>query len=68
VGGWGQTGQPFGVPVFVVTRSAPGGWPREDAPVPFTFVTDGAESAVHQARATAGDGWVGVASRGSERP
>jgi dihydrofolate reductase len=57
-GGWGGT-HPWGVPVFVVTHSVPEGWPREDAP--FTFVTDGVERAVEQAKATAGDGWVGVA-------
>ncbi|MGH2637004.1 MAG: dihydrofolate reductase family protein [Actinomycetota bacterium] len=60
VGGWGETGQPFGeIPVFVVTHAVPEGWPREDRPM-ITFVTDGVESAVEQARAAAGDGWVGV--------
>jgi dihydrofolate reductase len=61
IGGWGDHGHPFGVPVFVVTHSVPEGWPREDAPVPFTFVTDGVERAVEQAKATVGDGVVGVA-------
>jgi dihydrofolate reductase len=60
IGSWGERGQPFGVPVFVVTHSVPAGWPREDAPVPVTFVTDGVERAVAQAKAVAGDGWVGV--------
>lgn len=55
--GWGGT-NPWGVPVFVVTHSVPDGWPRDDAP--FTFVTDGLESAVAQAKAAAGDGWVEV--------
>jgi len=50
---------PWGVPVFVVTHSVPDGWPREDRP--FTFVTDGVESAVRQAKAVAGEGRVGVA-------
>jgi dihydrofolate reductase len=59
VGGWGETGQPFGdVPVFVVTHTVPDGWPREDKPI--AFVTDGVESAVEQAKAAAGEGWVGV--------
>jgi dihydrofolate reductase len=49
------------VPVFVVTHDVPQGWPREDAPLPITFVTDGVEHAVAQAKATAGEGWVGVA-------
>ncbi|MGH8905398.1 MAG: dihydrofolate reductase family protein [Egibacteraceae bacterium] len=49
---------PMGVPVFVVTHEVPAGWPRADAP--FTFVTDGVESAVEQAKAVAGDRTVGV--------
>ncbi len=55
--GWG------GVPaagdhVFVVTHEAPTDWPFPDAP--FTFVTDGVESAVERARALAGDRDVSV--------
>jgi len=46
--------------VFVVTHTVPEGWPREDAP--FTFVTDGPESAVRQAQAVAGDKVVAVAT------
>jgi dihydrofolate reductase len=61
VGRWGEHGHPYGVPVFVVTHAVPEGWPREDAPLPITFVTDGVERAVAQAKATAGAGWVGVA-------
>ena len=53
--GWGGA-HPLGVPVFVVTHRPPDGW--DDAP--FTFVTEGIESAVSQARAAAGDGIVGV--------
>lgn len=55
--GWNGK-HPFAVPIFVVTHSVPDGWPREDAPV--TFVTDGVESAVEQAKASAGDRVVGV--------
>jgi dihydrofolate reductase len=58
-GGWGGR-HPADVPVFVVTHSIPEGWPRDDAP--FTFVTGGIESAVAQAKATAGDKMVAVAS------
>lgn len=58
--GWGGR-HPLDVPVFVLTHSVPEGWPRPDAP--FTFVTDGLESAIAQAKATAGDGWVGVGSK-----
>ncbi len=56
--GW-EGSHPIGVPVFVVSHSVPDGWPRDDAP--FTFVTDGLESAVAQAKAVAGDKTVGVA-------
>jgi dihydrofolate reductase len=57
--GWGGS-HPIGVPVFVVTHRVPDGWPRDDAP--FTFVTDGLESAVAQAKAVAGAKMVAVAS------
>jgi dihydrofolate reductase len=58
-GGWGGR-HPVDVPVFVVTHTVPDGWPRDDAP--FTFVTDGIESALAQAKATAGEQVVAVAS------
>jgi dihydrofolate reductase len=55
--GWG--GRPrLGVPAFVVTHTVPQEWVYEDSP--FTFVTDGVESAVEQARAVAGDKNVAV--------
>lgn len=57
--GWGGH-HPTGVPVFVVTHTVPEGWPREDAP--FTFVTEGVASAVAQAKASAGDKVVAIAS------
>ncbi|MEV7040303.1 dihydrofolate reductase family protein [Amycolatopsis sp. NPDC051061] len=57
--GWGGQ-HPMGVPVFVVTHEAPADWPHPDAP--FTFVTDGIESAVEQAKKIAGDKNVAVAS------
>jgi dihydrofolate reductase len=56
-GGWGGR-HPMDWPVVVVTHSVPEGWPRQDAP--FTFVTDGIERAVEQAKALAGDKVVGV--------
>jgi dihydrofolate reductase len=56
-GAWGGN-HPMGRPVVVVTHHVPQGWPREDAP--FTFVTDGIESAIEQAKALAGDKVVGV--------
>jgi dihydrofolate reductase len=59
--GWGGN-HPLGRPVVVVTHQVPEGWPRDDAP--FTFVTDGIEQAVEQARAIAGDKLV-VANGGT---
>ena len=50
--GWGGS-PPLGVPTFVVTHSVPQEWVYQGSP--FTFVTDGVESAVEQARAVAGD-------------
>jgi dihydrofolate reductase len=55
--GWGGR-PPLGVPTFVVTHSVPQEWVYEGSP--FTFVTDGLESAVEQARAVAGDMNVAV--------
>lgn len=57
--GWGGN-HPMGVPVFVVTHTIPTGWPRADAP--FTFVTEGVESAVAQAKAVAGEKIVAIAT------
>jgi len=59
--GWGGR-PPLGVPTFVVTHTVPQEWVYEGSP--FTFVTDGVESAVEQARAVAADKnvAVGVAS------
>jgi dihydrofolate reductase len=56
-GGWGGK-HPLDVPVFIVTHTVPREWNYEGSP--FTFVTDGLESAVEQARAVAGDKDVGV--------
>jgi dihydrofolate reductase len=55
--GWGGK-HPLDVPVFVVTHTVPQGWVYEGSP--FTFVTDGLESALEQAKAIAGDKDVGV--------
>jgi dihydrofolate reductase len=48
----------MGVPAFVVTHSVPWEWIYEGSP--FTFVTDGVESAVEQAKDVAGSKDVGV--------
>src|ERR671921_1892856 len=55
--GWGGS-PPLGVPTFVVTHTVPQEWVYEGSP--FTFVTDGLESAVEQAREVAGEKDVGV--------
>jgi dihydrofolate reductase len=55
--GWG--GSPaLGVPTFVVTHTLPQEWVYEGSP--FTFVTEGVQSAVEQAKAVAGDKDVAV--------
>jgi dihydrofolate reductase len=56
--GWGGS-HPLNVPIFVVSHSIPEGWPRHDAP--FTFVTDGVESAIEKAKKVAGEKMVIVA-------
>ncbi len=48
---WG--GHPPGTPCFIVTHSVPQEWVKEGSP--FTFVTDGVESAIRQAKEAAGD-------------
>jgi dihydrofolate reductase len=56
--GWGGR-HPLDVPVFVVSHTVPQEeWVYERSP--FTFVTDGLESALEQAKALAGDKDVGV--------
>jgi dihydrofolate reductase len=49
---WGGK-HPLNVPAFIVTHNVPQEWEVE--PPPFTFVTDGVESAVEQAKQAAGD-------------
>lgn len=48
-------GYEFQVPLFVVTHHAPEKKPKENDQLTITFVTDGIESAVKQAKAAAGD-------------
>src|SRR4029453_4088644 len=59
--GWGG-GHPLGEPAFVLPHSVPQEWANKGSP--FTFVTDGLESAVAQAKAAAGDKDVGVGAAG----
>ncbi len=58
-GGWGGN-PPGGGPCFVVTHTVPQEWVKEGSP--FTFVTDGVESAIRQAKKAAGDKNVAVSS------
>jgi dihydrofolate reductase len=62
--GWWGEDPPYHTPVFVLTHH-----PREPLPMQggttFTFVTDGIESALEQARAAAGDGDVAIAGGAS---
>ena len=51
---------PGGWPCFIVTHAPPREWVKADSP--FTFVTDGVESALLQAKAAAGEKDVAVAS------
>jgi dihydrofolate reductase len=53
--GWGGR-HPLGMPIFVVTHEPPKEWPHPG----FTFVTDGVESAIEQARKAAQGKNVGV--------
>jgi dihydrofolate reductase len=55
--GWGGR-PPLGVPTFVVTHTVPQEWVYEGSP--FTFVTEGVEDAVEQARAVTGEKDVAV--------
>ena len=55
--GWGGN-PPLGVPTFVVTHTVPQEWVYEGSP--FTFVTDGVQSAVERAKEVAGDKDVAV--------
>src|SRR5918997_1958935 len=57
--GWGGN-PPLGVPTFVVSHTVSQEWVYEGSP--FTFVTDGVESAVEQARAAAGEKDVAVSA------
>ena len=56
---WGGHGPVPGLPLFVLTHRAPAEVPEPS--VPYTFVTDGIERAVEQAKAAAGDRYVALA-------
>lgn len=50
----------YQVPIFVLTHKPPQKHPKESADLTFTFVTDGIESAIQQAKAAAGEKEVNV--------
>jgi dihydrofolate reductase len=56
---WGGDGPVPGRPLFVLTHNVPAEVPETS--VPYTFVTDGIQSAIEQAKAVAGDRYVGLA-------
>ena len=50
----------FQVPIFVLTHEVPQRQPKEMGQLTFTFVTDGLESAIEQAKMAAGDKDIAV--------
>jgi dihydrofolate reductase len=50
----------YQVPIFVLTHQPPARKPKESSDLTFTFVPDGIESAIRQAKAAAGDKDVNV--------
>jgi dihydrofolate reductase len=52
---WFAGNYEYQVPIFVLTHHPPKQQPRETDELTFTFVTDGIEAAIEQARAVAGD-------------
>ncbi len=60
----------FQVPIFVLTHNPPPVPPKQDEHLTFTFVTDGMESALDQAKAAAGHKALGSGrrERGQEAP
>jgi dihydrofolate reductase len=57
---WFAGNYEYQVPIFVLTHEPPGKHPKETDQLTFTFVTDGIESAVRQAKAAAGDKEVNI--------
>ena len=57
---WFAGNYEYQVPIFVLTHEPPKKHPKETDDLTFTFVTDGVESAIQQAKAAAGDKEVNV--------
>ena len=51
---WANDDYEFQVPIFVLTHTPPAKYPQGNGRLNFTFVTDGIESAISQARRAAG--------------
>src|SRR5512139_3851183 len=57
---WFAGNYEYQVPIYVLTHQPPARHPKETSELTFTFVTDGIESAIKKAKATAGDKDVNV--------
>ncbi len=57
---WYADNYEYQVPIFVMTKEPPEEVPKQNDQITFTFVTDGIESAVQQAKAAAGGKQVTV--------
>src|SRR5512138_3952565 len=52
---WANDDYEFQTPIFVLTHTPPAKYPKGNDRLTFTFVTDGIESAISQAKKAAGD-------------
>ena len=57
---WFAGNYEYQVPIFVLTHMPPEKHPKESGDLTFTFITDGIESAIRQAKAAAGDKDVNI--------
>lgn len=57
---WFAGNYEYQVPIFVLTHKPPEKHPKETSDLRFTFVTDGIENAIRQAKAAAGDKDVNI--------
>jgi dihydrofolate reductase len=57
---WFADNYEYQVPIFVLTHKPPEKMPKQTDDLTFTFVTDGIESAIRQAKAAAGDKEVNI--------
>ena len=57
---WFAGNYEYQVPIFVLTHNPPEKMPKQTDELTFTFVTDGIESAIRQAKAAAGDRDVNI--------